>query len=332
MITDSIPLIYLAALGIIAGFAGLIWSADRFVAGAAAIALNFGIAPMIIGLTVVSFGTSAPEILVSLNASLEGSGDIAIGNALGSNIANVGLVLAITAMVARIPVQKHIFKDELPVLLIITLIAGWFLRDAELDRSEGYILLLSLIPAMGYMVWAKRSDLNPSEIAQEEDIQAMSTGSALLWFGIGLILLIVSAKVLVWGAQTTATHFGVSPLIIGLTVIAIGTSLPELAASVASALKGHHDIALGNIIGSNIFNLLAVMSLPGIIQPLHYGTEVFSRDYLTMAGLTILLVAIMAFAFLRNRNKASFGRVAGLLLLISYGTYIYLLCQDTLPA
>ncbi|WP_239923556.1 calcium/sodium antiporter [Agaribacterium haliotis] len=318
-----------AAAAILAGFVGLIWSADRFVAGAAAFALNFGLTPMLIGLTIVSFGTSAPEILVSLSASLDGSGDIAIGNAIGSNIANIGLVLAVTALIARIPVQKHILKDELPVLLIITAMAGWFLRDAELDRSEGWILLLSLLPAMAYMIWTKQRDLGDSEKAREEEgVEAMSTIAASLSFGGGLILLIISAKTLVWGAQTTAEFFEVNPLIIGLTVLAIGTSLPELAASAVSALRGHHDIALGNIIGSNIFNLLAVMSIPGIIQPLAYDPEVFKRDYLAMAGLTLFLSVIIAFAFLSKNNKPGFGRIAGGLLLLSYGLYCYQLYQD----
>lgn len=326
MTLDAIPLIYAAAAAILIGFIGLIWAADRFVAGAAAFALNLGVAPMVIGLTVVSFGTSAPEVLVSLNASLSNAGDIAIGNALGSNIANIGLVLAVTALVANIPVQKHILVDELPVLLFITAIAGWFLFDATLSAFEGWVLLLLLIPTLIFIVWRKQKGLSPSEQAEEEDIQSMNNGRATLWFLIGLAVLIASSKVLVWGAQTTAEHFSVSPLIIGLTVLAIGTSLPELAASVVSALKGHHDIALGNIIGSNIFNLLAVMSLPGIIAPLHYGGEVFARDYLSMAGITVLLTIFIGLAILMKRHgKQQIGRFAGVFLLTCYSAYIYIL-------
>lgn len=326
MIPDFIPLIYVAGLAILAGFVGLIWSADRFVAGAAAFALNFGLAPIIIGLTVVSFGTSAPEILVSLNASLAGAGDIAVGNALGSNIANIGLVLAITALVARIPVKKHILIDELPILLFVTAVSGWFLFDAQLSPAEGWILLIMLIPLMTYLVWLKKRDITPSERSEEEDIQKMPTGIAIFWFALGLIILVISSKTLVWGAQTTAEHFGVSPLIIGLTVLAIGTSLPELAASVMSALKGHHDIALGNIIGSNIFNLLAVMSLPGIISPSLYSEAVFSRDYLVMAGITALLALFVGASFIsRIGLNKHIGRIAGSLLLLSYCAYIYVL-------
>ncbi len=326
MIPESIPLIYVAAIAILVGFVGLIWSADRFVAGAAAFALNSGLTPMIIGLTVVSFGTSAPEILVSLNASISGAGDIAIGNAIGSNIANVALVLAVTALVARIPIQRHILADELPILLAVTFLSGLFLYDAKLSSIEGWILLLLLVPLMLYLIWRKQKSLDPVEQSEQEDIQTMTTGAAIFWFGLGLIILILSSRVLVWGAQTTAEHFSVSPLIIGLTIIAIGTSLPELAASIASALKGHHDIALGNIIGSNIFNLLAVMSLPGIISPLSYDREVFNRDYLTMAGVTSFLAIAIFLSFASSKsNKKYIGRGTGSLLLVCYGAYLYVL-------
>jgi len=320
-IFDSIPTIYIAAVAIAVGFVGLIWAADRFVAGSAAIAINFGLSPMIVGLTVVSFGTSAPEVLVSLNASLVGAGEIAVGNALGSNIANIGLVLSITALIAVIPIQKHILKDELPVLIFVTAISGWFLYDAQISRFEGWILAALLIPVMAYMIWAKRGSSENAENA--DDIETMSNASACMLFLIGLALLILSSKILVWGAQTTATHFGVSPLIIGLTVIAIGTSLPELAASITSALKGHHDIALGNIIGSNIFNFLAVMSIAGIVQPFSFDDAVFARDFGTTAGLTALLALCVVLSFvLRKSKKPGIGRLTGILLLLAYVAYM----------
>lgn len=324
---SNIPEIYLAMIAILAGFAGLVWSADRFVAGAAAMAKNFGVAPVVIGLTIVSFGTSAPEILVSLNAALTGEGSIAIGNAVGSNIANIGLVLGCTAMIARIPVQTHILKDELPILLGVTAVAGFLLFDAKLEPYEGWILALLLPPSMAWLVYRKKKDISPEEAALEvEEVPDMSTFFALLWFAIGLGILVASSKILVWGATFTATHFEVSPLIIGLTVLAIGTSLPELAASIMSALKGHHDIALGNIIGSNIFNLLAVMSIPGIIDPLSTDKEVFFRDYATMAGLTVFLAAVALISLMRRGpSKPGFGRIAGLLMLVSYGAYLSLL-------
>jgi cation:H+ antiporter len=325
---DSIPAIHLATIGIIIGFVGLIWSADRFVAGAAAIAKNLGLAPILIGLTIVSLGTSAPEILVSINAALAGSGSFAVGNAIGSNIANIGLVLACTALVANIPVQKHILKDELPVLLLVTAVSGVFLYDAKLSAYEGWILAGLLIPAMAYLVIKKQKDYSEKEAAHEvEDIPDMRFAVASFWFALGLGLLIASSKILVWGAETTATHFNISPLIIGLTVLAVGTSLPELAASVISALKGHHDIALGNIIGSNIFNLLAVMSIAAIIDPISAEAEVFSRDYALMAGLTGLLTLLASVPILLKmpKEKQKIGKLGGIVFLIIYGLYFTVL-------
>lgn len=325
---DSIPPIALAAIAILIGFGGLVWSADRFVAGSAAIAKSFGIAPLVIGLTIVSFGTSAPEVMVSISASLKDAGDLAIGNAIGSNIANIGLVLGATLLIAAIPVQKHIFHHELPVLLLVTVVSGVLLYGGTLVAWEGW-LLLALLPAlMFYLVRAKQRELSPAEIDQEQDdIPEMARPRALVWFVIGLAALMLSSEILVWGAKTTAEHFSVSPLIIGLTVIAVGTSLPELAASVMSAIKGHHDIALGNIIGSNIFNILAVMAVPGIISPPAMDSAVFNRDYLTMLGITLIITAAIAVALLRKNSKgqSQLGKGTGLVLLASYvGYYAYL--------
>ncbi len=321
--------LWLAWLAILAGFGGLIWSADRFVGGSAAIASNFGISRLIVGLTIVSLGTSAPEIVVSISASLKGSGELAVGNALGSNLANIGLVLAITALIAPMPIQKHLLTQEIPILLLVTALAGFILFDAKLVAIEGAVLLASLIPLLYFMIRTKQN--NPSEEEEDSEIPDMSSGVATLWFVIGLTALIASSEALVWGAQIVATSFGVSPLIIGLTVIAVGTSLPELAASVMSALKGHHDMALGNIIGSNIFNILAVMSLPGLIHPPQMDASVFNRDFLAMGGVTLLLSGAIAVDYwLRNRQAqgngtARLGRRIGLLLLASYIGYYYLL-------
>ncbi|WNO09592.1 calcium/sodium antiporter [Teredinibacter sp. KSP-S5-2] len=329
---EAIPPIVLAALAILFGFVALIWSADRFVAGAAAIASSFGVAPLVIGLTIVSFGTSAPEVMVSINASLKNAGDLAIGNALGSNIANIGLVLAVTCLIVPIPVQKHVLLHEAPVLLIVTLIAGLILYDGTISLVDGCILLGLLIPSIFYIVKCKQKDLSEEEIAEEEaQVQKTSTPKAIFWFLLGLVALMYSSDMLVWGARNVAEHYSVSPLIIGLTVIAIGTSLPELAASVVSAIKGHHDIALGNIVGSNIFNLLAVMGIPGLISPPSIGEEVFYRDYLIMLAITVALIALIIFS-LRNSfgsntidSKARIGRFAGAFMLLSYlGYYFYL--------
>jgi cation:H+ antiporter len=306
-------------LAILAGFVGLVWSADRFVDGSAAIANNFGVPKLLIGLTVVAFGTSAPEIVVSISAALKGTGEIAIGNAIGSNLANVGLVLGITALVAPITVKPYILKQEIPIMLGVMGIAGWFLYNGELTRIEGITLVSLMIPLIGWLIYNKKQ--HPEE---EEDIASMETWMASIWFLIGLALLIISAESLVWGATTVAIEFGISPLIIGLTIVAIGTSLPELAASVLSALKGHHDIALGNIIGSNIFNLLLVAGIPTIIQPLDMGTDVFYRDYISMIGISLLLCLMMAWGVLFKKN-AILGRFSGILLLIAYAGYYTLL-------
>lgn len=306
-------------LAILAGFVGLVWSADRFVDGSAAIANNFGVPKLLIGLTVVAFGTSAPEIVVSISAALKGTGEIAIGNAIGSNLANVGLVLGITALVAPITVKSYILKQEIPIMLGVMGIAGWFLYNGELTRIEGITLVSLMIPLIGWLIYNKKQ--HPEE---EEDIASMETWMASIWFLIGLALLIISAESLVWGATTVAIKFGISPLIIGLTIVAIGTSLPELAASVLSALKGHHDIALGNIIGSNIFNLLLVAGIPTIIQPLDMGTDVFYRDYISMIGISLLLCLMMAWGVLFKKN-AILGRFSGILLLIAYAGYYTLL-------
>lgn len=322
----------LPALAVIAGFAGLIWSADKFVNGSAAIAKGFGISTLIIGLTIVSFGTSAPEVVVSISAALKQTGDLAIGNALGSNIANIGLVLAATTLIASLPVQKHILYDELPVLILVTLLAGVFLYDGQLVFWEGSILLGIFLPAMIFLIKRKQSDLSEVEKdAEEEQVKAMPLGWAIFWFIAGLISLIISSEILVWGAKSFAVYFEVSPLIIGLTVVAVGTSLPELAASIASAMKGHHDIALGNIIGSNMFNLLTVMAIPGLIDQPQMSADVFIRDYGAMLLLSLLLIASMVVNYRRaplsaaGEKNAQLGKCVGIILLSLYLAYYVLL-------
>lgn len=321
------PEIVLAWLLVAVGIAGLVWSADRFVAGSAAIANNLGLSKMMIGLTIVSLGTSAPEILVSFNASLKGEGDLAVGNALGSNLANLGLVLAVTALVAAIPIQKGVLFQEMPVLLAITLLAGLFLYDGQLAHWEGWCLLL-IIPPLLYLMVRYKGTL---PVHGEAEIPEMKTARAVFWFVVGLVLLVVSSDLLVRGAREIALYFGVAPLVVGLTVVAVGTSLPELAASVASALKGHHDIALGNVVGSNIFNLLAVMSIPGIINAISMESAVFYRDYLAMAGLTLLLCLAIAVDYWRDKpadgaaSQARLGKVMGAALLLLYLAYYVVL-------
>lgn len=318
----------LASATILFGFIVLIWSADLFVAGAASIAKNMGLSPIIIGLTIVSVGTSAPEILVSITASISGAGELAIGNAIGSNIANIALVLGVTLLVAPVMVQARCMKAEVPILLLATAGVGLLILDGVLSRMDGWLMIAALTFIVTLLV---RGQFRNTELLLEagnEPQHPLPTGRAWLSFLFGLVLLIASSKMLVWGAVFAAEELGVSKLIIGLTIVAIGTSLPELAATVASAMRGHTEIALGNIIGSNLFNLLAVMAIPGIVATETLDPEAISRDYLTMTLLTIFL-AIAIFVS-RKRDKSSpghayLGRSLGTILVSFYGLYYYLL-------
>ena len=239
--------IYLPIIALLAGLLGLVWGADKFVTGSVGVARNFGISSMIIGLTVVSIGTSAPEIIVSINAALSDVGGLAVGNALGSNLANMGLVLGITTLVAPLPVQTRLLKEESPVLLLITVLAGLCLYDGQLNRGESIALGLMVIPVIAIMVKYKKNHPSP-EVADDVSVTTdASMKTSGLWLLIGLAILLLSAEVTVWSATSIAHFFGISDLIVGLTIVAIGTSLPELAASIVSVTKGHHDIAVGNI-------------------------------------------------------------------------------------
>lgn len=307
-------------IALLVGFIILVWSADRFVIGAASTAKNFGMSPMLIGLTVVSFGTSAPEILVSIMASTTGAGSLAVGNALGSNIANIGLVLGITALVAPLPVRSKVLKQEIPLLLAITFLAGGVLYDLYLGRIDSIILILSLIACLFLFTRFQRNASDEDIADEEEELPELPTLWAVFWLITGLLLLAGSSRLLVWGATDIATTLGVSELIIGLTIVAIGTSLPELAASVASALKGHTDIALGNIVGSNIFNIAAVMAVPGLLAPIELESIVLLRDYGMTLGLTLLLALLALF-----QKPPNISRVEGGILLTAYAGYLALL-------
>lgn len=315
--------VWLAALAVAGGFIGLVWSADRFVSGSAALALHLGLSKLVIGLTIVSLGTSTPEIMVAVSAGLKGAGELAVGNALGSNLANIGLVLGVTTLIAPLPTQRHLLGQEIPLLLVVTALAGIMLRDARLSAIESLILLGLLAPLLWLTVRLKKQHHSTEE--EDVAIRAYSSARATAWFFIGLATLLASSEVLVWGARHLASAAGVSPLVIGLTVVAIGTSLPELAASVVSALRGHFDLALGNIIGSNVFNILAVMSVPGIIATVEMEDAVFSRDYLAMLAMTLLLVAAISASLWRHPGGGHLGRRLGALLLASYGAYYWLL-------
>ncbi len=287
---------YIAA--VLAGLALLIWSADKFVEGAAALAHLLGVSIMIIGIIIVGFGTSAPEIVVSIVAVMEDTPDIAIGNALGSNIANIGLILGVTAILAPVPVAARLFKTEFPLLLLATAVMAWALFDLTLDLIDGFALLGLLILSLSHLIREHRR--HPAAYAREEHekeemVSDLSMRAAIGWLIVGLVLLVASSKLLVWGASNFALELGVSELIIGLTIVALGTSLPELAASIASLKKGKPDLAVGNVIGSNLFNSLAVVGLPAMFSTFSIDPSARSRDLPVVIALTLAFVLMSRF-------------------------------------
>ncbi len=317
----------LAVLAVLSGFALLVWGADRFVTGASAIACNLGVSALIIGLTIVGFGTSAPEMLVSAVAAWQGNPGLAIGNALGSNIANIGLILGVTAIIVPIRVQSQMLKRELPVLLAIMLIALALMWDGVLGRLDGVVLLAGLVLMLFWLVrLGLKSRRDPLLAELDAGVPThISTTAALGWFILGLLVLLVSSRMLVWGAVNIAQMLGVSDVIIGLSIVALGTSIPELATSVMSIVKNEHDLAIGNVVGSNMFNLLAVLGMPGIIRPGRFPAEVLSRDYPVMIGLTFLLF-VMAYGL---RGPGHINRYEGGTLLGVYAAYMALLYFET---
>jgi cation:H+ antiporter len=311
-------------LAIIAGFTVLIWGADRFVDGAASIATNLGISPLIVGLTIVGFGTSAPEMLVSALAAFDGAPAMGVGNAIGSNITNIGLVLGITILIIPLTVNSASLKREFPMLALVMAIALYLVWDLELSHLDGVILFSGFIFTLFGMAYLAVKSTAQDPLAQNFEKEftenQMSTKKAVLSFVIGLTALLVGSKALVWGATGIAQLLGVSDLIIGLTIVAIGTSLPELAASIISALKNEHDIAVGNILGSNMFNLLAVLAMPGLIAPSFLDPMILLRDFPVMIAFTL---ALFLFAYFGKNGRM--GRVAASLMLVSYIGYNTLL-------
>jgi cation:H+ antiporter len=309
---------------IIVGFLLVIWSADTFITGAAATARNLNVSPLIIGLTIVGFGTSAPEMLIAIIAAADASPGLAVGNAIGSNITNITLVLGVSALIVPLHVHSGILRKELPLLLATMLLMLLVIQDNHLGRTDGLILLTSVLLLMWWVI--RQALINRSEDPmygefEQELPKPMSTRLALFWLVIGLTLLVISSRILVWGAIQIATELGVSDLLIGLTVIAIGTSLPELAAAIAGALKNEHDITIGNVVGSNMFNTLAVMGIPGLIYPSTLDAGVLQRDVPVVFILTIALV-IMAFGF---KGQGRINRIEGAILFSCFVGYQVLL-------
>ena len=311
----------LASLAILGGFILLVWSADRFVDGAAATAKYAGMPSLLIGMVIVGFGTSAPEMVVSAMAAVDGNPDLALGNALGSNIVNTGLILGVTALIAPIVVHSKIVRKELPLLLIIGLFFGALLWNGALERFDAVLLLIGFLILIAWSIYSAMSNKGDSletDTEQALHIHEMSLGKAIFWLIFGLIILVISSRILVWGSVNIAQSLGVSDLVIGLTIVALGTSLPELAASIIAVRKGEHDIAIGNVVGSNMFNILAVVGIAGLISPItSVAPEVLSRDWLVMMAMMVALL-IMAYGF---RRQGRINRVEGAALLLAYIGY-----------
>lgn len=310
----------LPSIALVAGLVLLVWSADRFVDGSAATARHFGMPPLLIGMVIVGFGTSMPEMVVSVLAALQGNPGIALGNAYGSNITNIALILGITAMLHPISVHSGVLRKELPILTGVTFLAVWQAADDQLTRLDAAVLLTVFAVIMLWTIMQgmkKRRDSFASEVSHEVATQALVIQSAVSWMLTGLILLVASSQMLVWGAVRIAHALGVSDLVIGLTIVAIGTSLPELASSIIASRKGEHDIALGNVLGSNLFNTLAVVGLAALIEPMQLSAKVLSRDIAVMAVLTVSLF-VMGYGF---RGPGRINRLAGGVLVTIYIGY-----------
>lgn len=311
----------LATLAVFAGLGLLTYSADRFVDGAAATARHGGMPPLLIGIVIIGLGTSAPELVVSVLAALQGNPGLALGNAYGSNIANIGLILGLTALLCPIVVQSQVVRQELPLLLLVTAVAVFQLLDGQLTRLDGWVLLVLFVGLMGWLIWqglAKRGDVLAAEVQEQMQDDVMSLPLALFWVAFGLLLMIGSSRLLVWGAVEIARFFGVSDLLIGLTIVALGTSLPELASAFSAVRKGEHDLALGNVIGSNLFNTLAVVGLAVALRPLAVESEVLTRDAVVMGALSLGLFVIC----FRKRGGGAISRKMGGALLLVYLLYV----------
>jgi cation:H+ antiporter len=307
-------------VSIVLGTALLLWSAGLFVSGAAALSSRLGVPPLVVGMVVVGFGTSAPEIVVSILAAVQGNPGLAFGNAYGSNITNIALILGVTALISPIVVASQVVRKELPILLVVTALAVVQMWDLELSRADAWGLMLVFGGVMVWTVWLalKVPDERMSdEISKELAAHTMSLGRSILCLVAGLVLLVVSSRALVYGAVEIAHSLGVSDLVIGLTVVAVGTSLPELASSVVAARRGEHDLAVGNVIGSNLFNTLVVVGIAGVIQPIEAEPLLLSRDLLVMSVLTVMLFVMS----LGIKRQGRINRVEGLTLLVAYVGY-----------
>jgi len=314
----------LAIVAVIIGLAVLVWSADKFVDGAVGIAEYCGMSTLLIGMVIVGFGTSAPELTVSALSAGQGNPELALGNAYGSNIANIALILGATALISPILMQRSVIRGDLPILIAVSILSIVLVWDGSVVRWNGILLLVVFALVMGYSIWRelRKARAEASEPAEGEPAEKVSLGKSIMWLVLGLVLLVASSRALVWGAVVIARTLGVSDLLIGLTIVAIGTSLPELASSIAAARKGENDLALGNIIGSNLFNTLAVVGLAATISPMdEIEKAVTYRDMPLMTALTVALI-VLGF---RRKGDGRLNRIAGAILLAVYVGYLALL-------
>jgi len=317
---------WLAIIAVIVGLAILVWSADVFIDGAVVLANKLNVPSFLIGVVILGLGTSAPEMVVSVLAALEGSPELALGNAYGSNIINIALVLGATVLISPIIIRSSIIKRDMPLLLLVTAVAAWQLSDGVLGHTDGLVLIVLLVMILAIQIVLSLREGN-HEHEDDPALESSEETSAIRGIGtlfLGLLVLILSSRAIVWGAVELATLWGLSELMIGLTIVAVGTSLPELVASLSAARKGEHDMALGNIIGSNIFNTLAVVGLAALIAPITPNAIILSRDILAMGLLTLLLFAMCLFAFTTKRN---FGRSSGATLVLFFIGYTFWLIQ-----
>lgn len=321
----------LPVVAVVGGLVVLVWGADRFVEGAAAVARYAGMPPLLIGMVIVGFGTSAPEMVVSALAAFQGSPGLAMGNAYGSNVTNIALILGLTALISPIAVSSRVLAKELPILFGVTLFAGYQLIDGKLTKTDGWVLLLVFGALMAWTIiqgFRSHNDNLNAEMESKLNAYTISLKPALIWLFGGLILLVAGSRILVWGAVEIAKGLGISDLVIGLTVVALGTSLPELASSLVAVHRKEHDIALGNVIGSNLFNTLAVVGIAGVINPITISTEILSRDFLFMTILTFSLFVI-GYGF---RGPGRINRYEGAILVTSYAGYLVFLITSVMHA
>lgn len=312
----------LAIVAVILGLAVLVWSADKFVDGAVGIAEFCGMSTLLIGMVIVGFGTSAPELTVSAISASQGNPELALGNAYGSNIANIALILGATALISPILMQRSVIRGDLPILIAVSILSIVLVWDGSVVRWNGVLLLVVFAVVMGYSIWRELRKAHAENSTDEPSSEKKSLGKSIMWLVLGLLLLVASSRALVWGAVEIARTLGVSDLLIGLTIVAIGTSLPELASSIAAARKGENDLALGNIIGSNLFNTLAVVGLAATISPMdEIESVVTSRDMPLMTALTVALI-VLGF---RRKGDGRLNRIAGGILLAVYVGYLALL-------